>query len=72
MKKIYAVWYDNGESYEDHQHSICKDDIYFDKATADRRAAELEKDALGDPDIDDYYINPYATPTWRVIEFTVK
>ena len=57
---IYIIWWDNGMNYEDHDHGI--ESIYLDKALADAKCDELNKNGFVDAWLSySYLVKEYNT-----------
>lgn len=72
--KIYAIYFDNGETWDDNRNYILKDEIYLSRLSAELRRDALEEDCkkIRENKDSDHYYNLSVTPTWEVKEFFVK
>ena len=52
--KVYAIWFDNGELWEDHMNGIEQPNIYANKEVAEKACYELNNPKFIPPSEDDY------------------
>lgn len=64
--KVYEVHYDNGESYEDHHHSV--EAIFISKELAENYAKKLTEDNKAENERNNWN---YDKTTWAVREHIV-